>query len=57
MTEPLFREEHALFRETARRFVYAEVAPHHARWEQQGVVDRAVWRKAGEAGLLLTNIP
>jgi len=57
MTEPLFREEHALFRETARRFVEAEVAPHHARWEQQGVVDREVWRKAGEAGLLLTNIP
>jgi acyl-CoA dehydrogenase len=57
MTEPLFREEHALFRETARRFVEAEVAPHHARWEQQGVVDREVWRKAGESGLLLTNIP
>jgi acyl-CoA dehydrogenase len=57
MTEPLFREEHALFRETARRFVEAEVAPHHARWEQQGVVDREVWHKAGEAGLLLTNIP
>ena len=57
MTEPLFREEHALFRETARRFVESEVAPHHARWEQQGVVDREVWHKAGEAGLLLTNIP
>ncbi|MEQ9334389.1 acyl-CoA dehydrogenase family protein [Thalassobaculum sp.] len=57
MTEPLFREEHALFRETARRFVEAEVAPHHARWEQQGVVDRELWRKAGEAGLLLTAIP
>ena len=57
MTEPLFREEHTLFRETARRFVEAEVAPHHARWEQQGVVDRELWRKAGEAGLLLTAIP
>lgn len=57
MTEPLFSEEHALFRESVRRFVAAEVAPHHARWEQQGVVDRDVWRKAGDAGLLLTNIP
>ncbi len=57
MSEPLFREEHALFRETVRRFVADEVAPHHARWEQQGVVDREVWHRAGEAGLLLTNIP
>ncbi len=57
MAESLFREEHALFRETARRFVEAEVAPHHARWEQQGVVDRELWRKAGAAGLLLTAIP
>lgn len=57
MAEPLIREEHALFRETARRFVEAEVAPHHARWEQQGVVDRELWHKAGAAGLLLTNIP
>lgn len=57
MTDPLFREEHVLFRETARRFVEAEVAPHHARWEQQGVVDRELWTKAGAAGLLLTNIP
>ncbi|MBV8166055.1 MAG: acyl-CoA dehydrogenase family protein, partial [Alphaproteobacteria bacterium] len=53
----LYQEEHELFRQTARRFVETEVVPHHARWEEQGVVDRAVWRKAGELGLLLTNIP
>jgi alkylation response protein AidB-like acyl-CoA dehydrogenase len=53
----LFQEEHALFRATVRRFVEEEIAPHHARWEEQGVVDRAAWRKAGELGLLLTNIP
>src|SRR6185503_10574 len=54
---PLFKEEHELFRTTVRRFVEQEVAPHHARWEKQGVVDREVWRKAGDTGLLLTNIP
>jgi acyl-CoA dehydrogenase len=53
----LFQEEHELFRATARRFVEAEVVPHHARWEAEGVVDREVWRKAGALGLLLTNVP
>jgi acyl-CoA dehydrogenase len=55
--ESLYSEEHELFRATVRRFVAEEIAPHHARWEKQGVVDREVWRKAGAAGLLLTNIP
>ncbi len=53
----LYQEEHELFRQTVRRFVETEVVPHHARWEEQGVVDRDVWRKAGDLGLLLTNIP
>lgn len=55
--DDLYREEHALFRATVRRFIADEIAPHHARWEKQGVVDRAVWRKAGAAGLLLTTVP
>ncbi|SED14202.1 acyl-CoA dehydrogenase [Rhizobiales bacterium GAS191] len=57
MTATLFQEEHELFRATVRRFVETEVAPHHARWEKDGVVGRDLWRKAGRAGLLLTNIP
>ncbi|EJW11043.1 Butyryl-CoA dehydrogenase [Rhodovulum sp. PH10] len=52
-----YSEEHAQFRDTVRRFVEREVAPHHARWESEGAVDRDLWRKAGDAGLLLTNIP
>lgn len=49
--------EHDQFRDTVRRFVAREIAPHHARWEKEGVISREAWRKAGEAGLLLTNIP
>jgi long-chain-acyl-CoA dehydrogenase len=56
-TDPLFTEEHELFRKTVRHFVETEVAPHHKRWEEAGVVDRELWHKAGAAGLLLTNIP
>ncbi|GGY56868.1 acyl-CoA dehydrogenase family protein [Parvularcula lutaonensis] len=53
----LFNETHEAFRETARRFFEREVAPNHSRYEEQGHVDRDLWNKAGEAGLLLTAIP
>lgn len=52
-----YTHEHVQFRESVRRFVEKEIAPHHARWEKEGVIDRETWRKAGETGLLLTNIP
>ena len=53
----LFSEHHEQFRDTVRRFLEREVAPHHARWEDQGYVDREVWTKAGAAGLLCTSMP
>jgi acyl-CoA dehydrogenase len=53
----LFSEEHALLRETARRFCEREIAPYHAQWEAQGQVSRDVWRKAGAAGLLCMALP
>ena len=49
--------EHEQFRVTARRFIEKEIAPFHAQWEKDGVVSREMWRKAGQAGLLLTDIP
>lgn len=49
----IFDEEHEMFRDTVRRFLKSEVAPHAARWREQGIVDRAAWKKAGEAGLLM----
>ncbi|MEW6256135.1 MAG: acyl-CoA dehydrogenase family protein [Pseudomonadota bacterium] len=52
-----YSSEHAQFRETVRRFVDKEIAPHHARWEKEGAISREAWLKAGEQGLLLTNIP
>jgi len=52
-----FTPEHEQFRTTARRFIEKEIAPYHAQWEKDGVVSREMWRKAGRAGLLLTDIP
>ncbi|MFZ6816631.1 acyl-CoA dehydrogenase family protein [Undibacterium sp. Rencai35W] len=53
----LFGDDHQLFRDTVRRFMETEVAPHHARWDEQGFVDRDLWRKAGAAGLLCPSMP
>jgi acyl-CoA dehydrogenase len=57
LTRTIFGEEHELFRDQARRFLEEEVIPHHAAWEEAGIVPRAVWRKAGAAGLLCPAIP
>jgi len=53
----LFEEEHRQFRDSVRRFLEQEVAPHHARWEQQAHVDREFWTKAGAAGFLCASMP
>ncbi|MFT3803017.1 MAG: acyl-CoA dehydrogenase family protein [Burkholderiaceae bacterium] len=53
----LFSEDHEKFRDTVRKFLEKEVVPFHAEWEDQGYVDRKVWEKAGEAGLLCTSMP
>ena len=46
-----------MFRDTCRRFFETEVQPHHAQWEEEGVVPKSVWRKAGELGLLCMDVP
>jgi alkylation response protein AidB-like acyl-CoA dehydrogenase len=48
----LYEAEHEAFRASVREFLAKEVVPHHAAWEEAGVVDRAVWQKAGAQGLL-----
>ena len=53
----LFNADHEAFRDSFRRFVQKEIAPHHEAWEEQGYVDRAVWSKAGENGFLCMTLP
>jgi alkylation response protein AidB-like acyl-CoA dehydrogenase len=53
----IFSAEHEQFRETVRRFVDEELVPHHAQWEKDEVVPRAIWKRAGEVGILCPNIP
>ena len=53
----LFTAEHDAFRDSFRRFLNKEVAPHHEAWEELGYVDREVWHKAGENGFLCMSLP
>lgn len=53
----LFSEEHEIFRESVRRFMEKELAPHHEEWEEKGEVPRWAWKRAGEQGFLCVAIP
>ena len=53
----LFAAEHDQYRDSVRRFVEAELVPHHAEWESAGIVPREIWRKAGAIGMLCPNVP
>ena len=57
MPRTLFNEDHEAFRATARRFFETEIAPHHEKWEEQQHLDRNLWNKAGELGLLCPTMP
>jgi alkylation response protein AidB-like acyl-CoA dehydrogenase len=48
----IFEPEHLAFRATVRQFLARHVLPHHAAWEQAGMVERWVWKAAAERGLL-----
>lgn len=56
-SSPWMTPELATFRDAIRRFVDAEVVPHQERWAKQQHVDRDLWHKGGEMGMLLADIP
>ena len=53
----LFTEEHEIWRASVRRFVEEEIVPYHAQWEEDGIVPRELWLKAGAQGLLCCTVP
>jgi len=53
----LFDSDMELFRDTVRKFLAAEAAPLHEKWEAQKFVDRDFWLKAGEQGMLCPQMP
>ena len=54
---PWMDDDLEVFRDTVVRFIETEMVPHDARWREQHHVDRETWRKAGDTGLLLLDVP
>lgn len=52
MQRTIFEPEHEQFRDSVRKFMQTQVGPHADRWREAGIVDRDVYLKAGEQGLL-----
>lgn len=50
-------EELDIFRDSVRKLVAREFVPHYETWRAQGMVDRAAWKAAGDAGLLCVSVP
>ncbi len=53
MKRRIFDDEHEMFRDSVRSFLKNEIQPHSDKWQEQGIVDRDAYLKAGEQGLLL----
>ena len=54
---PALTAEHEALRETMRRFVAREIAPHAAAWDEAEEFPRELYRKAAAAGLLGIGFP
>ncbi len=50
-------DEHHLLRRIAREFVAAEITPHIEEWEEAGVFDRDLYKKAADVGILGAGYP
>ncbi len=52
-----FNEDHAMFRDSVRKFFDRALIPNLDRWEEEGIVDREFWKACGEAGILCPQVP
>ncbi len=53
MKRTIFDMDHDMFRDSVRKFMLKEIAPHVDGWREAGIVDRDAFRKAGDQGLLM----
>jgi acyl-CoA dehydrogenase len=54
---PWMDDELEALRDAVARFAEAEMLPHDAAWRAQHHVGKDIWRRAGEQGLLCTDVP
>jgi alkylation response protein AidB-like acyl-CoA dehydrogenase len=57
LSRDLYEDSHLAFGQAYNAFLSQQVAPFHTQWERDGIVDHALWRKAGAAGFLCMDVP
>jgi alkylation response protein AidB-like acyl-CoA dehydrogenase len=53
----LYDETHELFRSSVRTFIERDVVPHYETWDADGIVDKGLFRRAGDAGFFGIAVP
>lgn len=53
----IYNSDHELFRSNARRFFREELEPNIDRWENEGILPREFWLKAGANGFHCCGVP
>jgi len=53
MQRNIFEEDHEIFRDSVTKFLQAEVQPHLHQWLEAGIIDRELFKKAGDQGYCL----
>ena len=56
-TLPWMTEEMTMLRDAARDFIEGEIVPHLEEWRERGYAGADIWRKMGELGMLLPELP
>ena len=54
---PWMNDELKMYRKTVREFLQQEFLPSQAKWREQHRPDAEAWKKAGQTGLLLPDVP
>ena len=52
-----YNEDHEAFRQSVRQFLQKEVAPNAKQWQEDGIVPKSIWPKAGAVGMLCPTVP
>src|ERR1700680_869364 len=54
---PWMNDELRMYRKTLREFIQEEFLPRQAKWREQHRPDMEAWKRAGQTGLLLPDVP
>jgi alkylation response protein AidB-like acyl-CoA dehydrogenase len=54
---PVYSEDQEMFRDSVRKFMDREMLPNANKFEEEGIIGKDMWLKAGDAGLLCPTMP